>query len=136
VRLARMMLSTLAFALVAAASAACGGTSVGGGADGESVGSGSCASSAGGTVVTCTDFGAGFSSSMVMQECSAMMTTYSASSCPTANRVGHCDISITRNGQTAADAVSFYPPETASAGQQACNMENGFDGATTTFVAN
>ena len=71
-----------------------------------------------------------------MQECTAISATYSTSACASTNRVGRCEISISRNGVTAADAVSFYPPETISAGTQACNMENGFDGATTTFVAN
>jgi hypothetical protein len=124
--------------LAMAASAACGGTTGGGGsgADGESTGTGSCASSAGGALASCTDFGIGFTPSTVMQECSTMGMTYSPSPCPTTNRVGHCDVSVSRGGVTAADAVSFYPPETASSGQQACDTLDGFDGAMTTFVAN
>lgn len=133
-----MRLTIKALGLAALMTAACGGgTSGGGGGTGDiSAGSGSCVSSAGGTLVTCTDYGAGFTTGMVIQECSALSATYSSSACSSANRVGRCEISISRNGVTAADAVSFYPPETIGAGMQACNMENGFDGATITFVAN
>jgi hypothetical protein len=118
------------------ASVACGGGSSGGG-DVSTTGSGSCTTNSGGMLVTCTDYGAGFTASTVMQVCAtSSMTIYSAAACPSANRVGRCEITETRGGVSAGDAVNFYPPETAAAAMSACAMENGVSGVTTRFVAN
>jgi hypothetical protein len=87
-------------------------------------------------LTSCTDFGAGFTPSDVMQICSGTMGTYSAGDCPTANRVGHCQLTETRGGVSGGDAVSFYPPNTAADVMSACAMENGMNGVTATFVPN
>jgi hypothetical protein len=85
--------------------------------------------------VTCTDFGAGFTASTVMQTCAASMGTYSAAACPSTNRIGRCEITETRGSVIAADAVNFYPPETSANAMSACAMEYGVNGVTTMFVA-
>jgi len=84
-------------------------------------------------IESCTDYGEGFTTSDVTQVCTGEMGTYSAAVCPSANRVGRCEIS---ESNAAADAVSFYPPETAADVMSACSMENGVDGVTATFVPN
>jgi hypothetical protein len=121
-------------------SVACGGSSSGGGQGGAggagTTGSGSCTMGTGSTLVVCTDYGAGFTSSTVMQACTTSMATYSAAACPSANRVGRCEITETNGAVSAGDAVNFYPPETRAAAMSACSMENGLGGITTTFVAN
>lgn len=125
--------------VVVAMSVACSGTSTGsggggGGSGGDGTGAGSCSDGSGGTVRTCTDYGAGFNSSAVQQSCAAPKT-FSASPCPSTNRVGRCVISITRNGNTATDSVSFYAPTTAVDAKSGCDMENGMNGVTTTFIS-
>jgi hypothetical protein len=65
-----------------------------------------------------------------------MTATYSADSCPSANRIGRCEITVTRNGSTGGTAVSVYPPETASSAMSICSMQNGMNGVTTTWVPN
>ena len=122
---------------------ACGGTVSGGGGGGgsdagggSSTGNGSCTSSAGGAIVTCTDYGEGFTASTVMQVCTSSMATYSTSACPSTNRVGRCELTATNGGATAIDAVSFYPPETTANAMSACAMENGMGPITTTFTPN
>jgi hypothetical protein len=116
---------------------ACGGSSSSNGGGGtNTTGSGSCATNSGGMLVTCTDFGAGFTATTAMQNCTGSMTTYSAAACPSANRVGRCEITETSGSVTVGDAVNFYPPETAALAMQACNMENGLNGVMTKFVAN
>jgi hypothetical protein len=84
--------------------------------------------------MSCDDFGQGFTDSEATQDCSSQMGTFSTSACPTAGRVGRCQ--ITSSNGDARDQVSFYPPTTAADVQTACNMENGVNGVSATFVAN
>jgi hypothetical protein len=90
----------------------------------------------GGMLSSCTDYGAGFTTSVVMQICSTQMGTYSADVCPSANRVGRCEITETRGGMSGGDQVSFYPPSTMADVMTSCAMENGVNGVTTTYVPN
>jgi hypothetical protein len=113
-----------------------GGSGGGGGGGGMTTGSGSCAVSTGGTLVTCTDYGAGFTASTVMQTCSSSMATYSTAACPSANRVGRCEITEMQGAVSVGDAVNFYSPETSATVMSVCSMENGLGGITTTFVPN
>ena len=113
-----------------------GGGGPGGGGGGTTTGSGSCTMSTGGTLVTCTDYGAGFTASTVMQTCSASMSTYSAAACPSANRVGRCEITEMTGTVSVGDAVNFYSPETSATVMSVCSSENGVGGITTTFVPN
>ncbi len=91
----------------------------------------------GSMIITCTDYGVGFTQSEVMQICGGTSTsTYSAGPCPSANRVGRCEITDSSGGMSVGESVSVYPPETAAGAKAICNMENGVNGVTTTFVLN
>jgi hypothetical protein len=117
--------------------AACSSSGTGGGAPGIGgiyVGAGSCTTTSG-SVTTCTDFGKGFTTATAMQACAGTaMVTYSASDCPSANRVGCCALQGPNGG--AADAICFYPPATATDGQNGCAMQNGVQGITAMWVPN
>jgi hypothetical protein len=110
--------------------------SSGGGGGPSTSGNGSCVATSGGMVITCTDFGAGFNANNVMQLCSTSMGTFSTGSCPSANRVGRCEVTETRGSVTAGDAVSIYAPASAAQAMMVCNSENGVNGVTTTWVPN
>ena len=124
---ARTVLGLAVLLVTMGCSSGGGGTSVSG--------NGSCSQMSGGMLVTCTDYGTGFSASEAMQICSSTMDVYSADSCPSANRVGRCEITDSGHGASAGESVSSYPPETAADAMSACTMENGVMGVTTQWVA-
>jgi hypothetical protein len=90
-----LLLASLA---VTACSSSSSGPSGGGGSA-----AGSC-SIVGGQ--SCFDYpGSGFSASTVQQTCSAVHGTYSADACPTASRVGSCEVYA---GQPSEQTVRYY----------------------------
>jgi len=97
---------------------------------------GSCAQSSGGAVVSCSDYGEGYTAAQVMASCSGASSTYSGSPCPSDNRVARCVITVTAAGVTAATTVSYYPPRTPANVMQACSQANIGGGVTATFAAN
>jgi hypothetical protein len=115
----------------------CGGSSGNAGSDeGSFTGNGSCALStttSGGQIMSCDDFGQGFTDSLASGDCSSQRGTFSAAACPSAGRVGRCQ--ITSSNGAGRDQVSFYAPVKAADVMAACNMENGVDGVSTNFVA-
>ena len=97
---------------------------------------GSCAQSSGGAVVSCSDYGEGYTTAQVMTSCSGAGGTYSSSACPSENRVARCAITVSAAGVTATTTVSYYPPLTVANVMQSCSQANIGGGVTATFTAN
>lgn len=92
-------------------------------ADAAAVGGGSCAQMTG-TLAYCVDYtGTDVTSEVVRMVCTTQVGTYSATSCPTANRVGRC----TLDGATAAltQTATYYAPTTATEAMMACTTAGG-----------
>jgi hypothetical protein len=120
----------LAVLLVTTACSGSGGPST--------TGSGSCLliSTPGGMLTSCVDFGAGSTPSDVMQSCNATMSIYSPGACPSANRVGRCELTGTRGGVSRGGQLCYYPPNTAADAMAACAMYHSANGFVATFVPN
>lgn len=97
---------------------------------------GSCAQSSGGAVISCSDYGEGYTAAQVMSSCSGASSTYASSACPSESRVARCVITVAAGGVTATTTVSYYPPLTPAAAMQACSQANVGGGITATFTAN
>lgn len=112
------------FAAVAALSLGCGSSTPSNG------GTGSCTinSTVGGmTSLDCTDYSVNTSTVNHRTLCTAtLMGTWSASACPSANRVGRCRLTTSLVTST----QNFYAPTTVDQARMACTTATG------TFEAN
>ena len=95
---------------------------------------GSCTTRSGGAIVGCTEYGEGYTASLVMTGCPQGGGTYSAGDCTTANRIGHCDIAARVSGRMVTERISYYPPSTIALATQQC-MDQNDSSTTAVFTA-
>ncbi len=121
----KMGLRSLGFALVMLTRIGCG-----------SPFAGSCVYTSGGTVVHCVEFHESFVQHEVMTSCpSSASSSYSASECPVANRIGRCQTAKISNGVTLGQIVAYYPPDTTASAMADCARSQSAS-ETATFLEN
>jgi hypothetical protein len=97
---------------------------------------GSCTITNGGAMA-CTDFGAGYTTSIASAACNSGMGVYaSGSACTSSGRSARCTVTVTNAGGTIQATINYYAPITATQAQGQCPPSMPAANTTYTFAAN